>query len=137
MAGVVRPADDSRSACEGAEIVILAASSPTPVTEASWLARATLGPKQQGRAEFGLDLFSLLVTDLLVQIGAYDPPNVLVGTAHERRFVSLGALRAGEAGAADATGVAVFFSGGLAGTEACLLDRLAASIKRRAPGHIG
>ncbi len=144
VAGVVHPAGDARAACEGAEIVILATSSPVPVIEASWLAPGvfvtTLGPKQRGRAEFGLDLAeaaSLLVTDSLVQIGAYDPPNVLIGTAHEQRLVSLGAIRAGEAGAADTQGVTVFFSVGLAGTEAFLLDRLAASIRNRSTGRTG
>ncbi len=103
VGGAVRSAVDARSACQGAEIVVLATSSPTPVIEVAWVNRGayvtTLGPKQQGRAEFGLDLAEaalLMVTDSVDQIGAYDPPNVLAATAHERRLVSLGALRAGE-----------------------------------------
>jgi len=114
------------------------------VIEAAWIARGayvtTLGPKQQGRAEFGLDLAeagSLLVTDSVEQVGAYDPPNLLAGTAHERRLVSLGAFCAGEAGTTAPDGVRVFFSVGLAGTEVFLLDRLAASIGQGAPGHTG
>lgn len=107
---------------------------------AAWLSPGshvtTLGPKQQGRAEFGLDLpgaASLLVTDSLDQIGAYHPPNILAGTPHHRRLVSLGAVRAGEVPPSRAGGISLFFSVGLAGTEAFLLDRLAASInaKRR------
>lgn len=136
VAGTVHPAPDARSACEGADIVVLATSSPIPVIRASWIRpRAyvtTLGPKQQGRAEFGLDLAdaaALLVTDSIDQIGAYDPPNALVGTAHGQRLVSLGAVRAGEAGVTHSAGICVFFSVGLAGTEAYLLDRLAASIR--------
>ena len=135
VAGTVRPALDARTACEGAQIVVLATSSPVPVIETEWIApRAyvtTLGPKQQGRAEFGPDLAeaaSLLVTDSVDQIGAYDPPHVLAGTSHERRLVSLGAARAGETEAPAPEGVSVFFSAGMAGTEAFLLDRLAASI---------
>jgi ornithine cyclodeaminase/alanine dehydrogenase-like protein (mu-crystallin family) len=142
--GTVRPVLDARSACEGAEIVVLATSSPIPVIEAAWIARGayvtTLGPKQQGRAEFGLDLAeagSLLVTDSVEQVGAYDPPNLLAGTAHERRLVSLGAVRAGEAGTTAPDGVRVFFSVGLAGTEVFLLDRLAASIGQGPPGQTG
>jgi hypothetical protein len=95
--------------------------------------KVCLGPKQQGRAEFGPDLpeaASLLVTDSLAQIGAYHPPNVLVGTPHEQRLVSLGAVRAGET-EVPAGGISVFFSGGLAGTEAFLLDRLASIDQRR------
>jgi len=140
VAGTVRAATDVRSACEGAEIVVLATSSPTPVIEADWIAPGayvtTLGPKQQGRAEFGLDLAeaaSLLVTDSLDQMGAYDPPNMLIGTPHEHRVVSLGAVRAGEVEPGDANGISVFFSVGLAGTEVFLLDRLAASIGPVAP----
>ena len=133
-AGDCRPAADARSAVAGAEIVILATSSPDPVVDAAWLGPgtyvATLGPKQRGRAEFGLDLpgaAALLVTDSLAQIDAYDPPNVLVGTPHRQRLVSLGAVRAGLVPRPAAGGISLFFSVGLAGTEAFLLDRLAAS----------
>lgn len=135
VAGACRSATDARAACEGAHIVILATSSPTPVVDATWIAPGayvtTLGPKQQGRAEFGADLpeaASLLVTDSLDQIRAYDPPNVLVGTPHEHQLVSLGAVR-GEAPPVASQGISLFFSVGLAGTEAFLLDRLAASIE--------
>ena len=134
VAGDCRPAADARSAVAGAEIVILATSSPDPVVDAAWLGPgtyvATLGPKQRGRAEFGLDLpdaAALLVTDSLAQIDAYDPPNVLAGTPHRQRLVSLGAVRAGLVPRPAAHGISLFFSVGLAGTEAFLLDRLAAS----------
>ena len=125
-----RAVSDPRRAVDGAEIVVLATSSPTPVIEAAWLPPrcyvATLGAKQQGRAEFGLDLpaaAGLLVTDSRPQISAYDPPNLLVGTGHEERLVPLGAVRAGEVPAAS-DGITVFFSVGLAGTEVFLLHRL-------------
>lgn len=144
VAGTVRTALDARSACEGAEIVVLATSSPIPVIEAAWIGRGayvtTLGPKQQGRAEFGLDLAeaaSLLVTDSVDQIGAYDPPNILAGTSHGHRLVSLGAVRAGEAGTTARDGISVFFSVGLGGTEVFLLDRLAAAIGQGPPGQTG
>jgi ornithine cyclodeaminase/alanine dehydrogenase-like protein (mu-crystallin family) len=136
VAGTCGPAPDARAACEGAEIVVLATSSPTPVLDAAWISPGayvtTLGPKQQGRAEFGLDLAeaaTVLVTDSLDQIGAYDPPNVLVGTHHEHRLMSLGAVRAGKVPASSSEGISLFFSVGLSGTEAFLLDRLATSIE--------
>jgi len=85
--GSCRPTPHARAAIEGAQIVILATNSSTPVIDASWIGPGTyvttLGPKQQGRAEFGPDLpeaASLLVTDSPEQIAAYHPPNVLVGT---------------------------------------------------------
>jgi ornithine cyclodeaminase/alanine dehydrogenase-like protein (mu-crystallin family) len=131
-----RPAPDARAAVEGAQIVILATSSPAPVIDAAWIAPGsyvtTLGPKQQGRAEFGLDLpdaAALLVTDSPDQIGAYHPPNVLVGTPHRQRLVSLGAIRAGEVPPPRSGHTSLFFSVGLAGTEAFLLNRLAAHIE--------
>jgi alanine dehydrogenase len=69
------------------------------------------------------------VTDSVDQIGAYDPPNVLVGTFHEQRLVSLGAVRAGEAGTPAPDGISVYFSVGLAGTEVFLLGRLAVGVE--------
>ena len=55
-----RAAPTARAAIDGADIVVLATSSRVPVIDADWLAPGTyvttLGPKQQGRAEFGLDL---------------------------------------------------------------------------------
>ena len=130
-----RAAPTARAAIDGADIVVLATSSRVPVIDADWLAPGTyvttLGPKQQGRAEFGLDLVaraSVIVTDSVAQIDAYDPPNMLVGTPHHERLVSLGALRAGDGGPPAPEGVLLFCSVGLAGTEAFLLDRLVASI---------
>lgn len=129
------PAPTARDAVTGAQIVILATSSPVPVIDTSWLEPgsyvSTLGPKQQGRAEFGPDLAAaaaVVVTDSLAQLDAYDPPNVLVGTPQRERLVSLGALRAGQAGRPEPGEIRVFFSVGLAGTEAFLLDRLATSL---------
>lgn len=129
------PAPTARDAVTGAQIVILATSSPVPVIDTGWLEPgsyvSTLGPKQQGRAEFGPDLAAaaaVVVTDSPAQLDAYDPPNVLVGTPQRERLVSLGALRAGQAGRPEPGEIRVFFSVGLAGTEAFLLDRLATSL---------
>ena len=129
-----RSVPSARTAVNGADIVILATSSPTPVIEADWLESGTyvttLGPKQQGRAEFGLDLpaiAAMIVTDSLAQIDAYDPPNVLVGTPQRDRLVSLGAVRAGEVARPEPDQISLFFSVGLAGTEVYLLNRLTTS----------
>jgi ornithine cyclodeaminase/alanine dehydrogenase-like protein (mu-crystallin family) len=129
-----RSVSSARTAVNGADIVILATTSPTPVIEADWLESGTyvttLGPKQQGRAEFGLDLpaiAAMIVTDSLAQIDAYDPPNVLVGTPQRDRLVSLGAVRAGKVARPEPDQIALFFSVGLAGTEVYLLNRLATS----------
>jgi ornithine cyclodeaminase/alanine dehydrogenase-like protein (mu-crystallin family) len=131
-----RAAATARDAVTGAEIVILATSSPTPVIDAAWLRPgayvATLGPKQQGRAEFGLDLVEmadLVVTDSPAQLAAYEPPSVLVGTPQQRRLASLGAVRAGEHALPQPGRTRLFCSVGLAGTEAFLLERLAARLR--------
>ncbi len=124
----------ARDAVHGADIVILATNSPTPVIEADWLESrvhvTTLGPKQRGRVEFPPDLLEVadvIATDSLAQIDAYDPPNVLVGTPHRDRLVSLGAVRAGEVAVPEAPRRSLFLSVGLAGTEVYLLSRLIAS----------
>jgi ornithine cyclodeaminase/alanine dehydrogenase-like protein (mu-crystallin family) len=130
-----RPAPTARDAVTGAQIVILATSSPVAVIDTGWLEPgsyiSTLGPKQQGRAEFGPGLAAVaavVATDSLAQLDAYDPPNVLAGTPQRERLVSLGALRAGQARRPEPDEICVFFSVGLAGTEAFLLDRLATSL---------
>lgn len=125
----------ARDAVAGAQIVILATSSATPVIETGWLDPgayvATLGPKQRGRAEFGPGLAAgagLIVTDSVAQIDAYDPPSVLAGTPHRDRLVPLGAVRAGQADPPGPGQRCVFFSVGLAGTEPYLADRFAAAV---------
>jgi len=128
-------ASSARNAVEGAQIVILATNSATSVIDASWLERGayvtTLGPKQLDRAEFSLDLAeraSVLVTDSLDQLDAYEPPNILSGTPQRDRLVSLGAVRAGVVTPPGSHQISLFFSVGLAGTEVFLLDRLAQSL---------
>lgn len=122
----------AREAVQDAPMVVLATNSPTPVVKPEWLAAGsyvtTLGPKQVGRAEFGVDLVAVsdaVFTDSLAQIAAYDPANILVGTAQEQRLTSLGAVLTGEAtGRTSADQRILFCSVGLAGTEVFLLDRL-------------
>jgi ornithine cyclodeaminase/alanine dehydrogenase-like protein (mu-crystallin family)/GrpB-like predicted nucleotidyltransferase (UPF0157 family) len=141
VAGAVRTVPDPRAAVEGADVVIVATSSAVPVLRGSWLAPGsyvtTVGPKQRDRAEFGLDLPSvadLLVADSTAQVDAYDPPHVLVGTPHRDRLVSLGAVRAGDVSLPPAPSIRAFFSVGLAGTEAFLLNRIL-SVMPVAPGR--
>ncbi len=129
-----RSMSSAREAVDGADIVILATSSPTPVIGADWLKSGvhvtTVGPKQRGRAEYGPDLLAIadvIVTDSLTQIDAYDPPNVLVDTPYRDRLVSLGAVRAGEVAVPEAPRRSLFLSVGLAGTEVYLLSRLIAA----------
>jgi ornithine cyclodeaminase/alanine dehydrogenase-like protein (mu-crystallin family) len=126
--------NSGRDAVAEADIVVLATSSDSPVVNAAWLRPgayvATLGPKQLGRSEFGIDLAeaaSTIVTDSPVQLNAYDPPNILAGTAHQQRLVSLGAVRANDRQPTISQSITLFCSVGLAGTEAYLLERIAAT----------
>ncbi len=121
--------DSIEAAVDGADIVILATSSPRPALPVGLVHPgafvSTLGPKQRGRAEFDLSLAqaaSLAVSDSPAQVLAYDPPNVLVGSGVEHRLVHLGAVIAGEHPVPD--GTRAFFNVGLAGTEAWLLATL-------------
>lgn len=124
--------DSAREAVEGRDLVVLATSSPVPVIEADWIAPGayvtTLGPKLQGRAEFGPDLVAradVAVTDSVAQTSAYDPPFILVGTPQQERLTNLGAVLAGDApGRTAPDQTAIFCSVGLAGTEAYLLAKL-------------
>lgn len=125
----VSPADTVEAAVRGADVVILATSSTQPVLPADLMRPGayvtTLGPKQVGRAEFEPSLArdaAMVVSDSPQQVQAYDPPNVLVGSDAEHRIVHLGAVVAGDHPVPD--GTTVFFSVGLAGTEAWLLHAL-------------
>lgn len=123
----IRAAESAQAAVDGADVVILATSSSTPVLAAQNIRSGahvtTLGPKQVGRSEFEPSLAAdaaLVVTDSPDQVAAYDPPNVLVGSGVDERLTHLGAVLAGEVPVPD--GTRMFFSVGLAGTEAWLLD---------------
>ncbi len=127
-----RATEDARSAVDGADLVILATDSQTPVIDPGWLAPgcfvSTLGPKQVGRAEFGpelVDAVDLAATDSPDQLLGYDPPNVLAGTPQADRVVGLGDLITGwAAGRTSRDQRTLFLSVGLAGTEAYLLAKL-------------
>lgn len=128
----VAAARTAPEAADGADVVILATSSSTSVLAAddvrSGAYVATLGPKQVGRSEFEPSLAAdaaLVVSDSPAQVAAYDPPNVLVGSGVGERLEHLGAVLAGEVPVPE--GTRVFFSVGLAGTEAWLLDAAARS----------
>lgn len=123
--------DSAHGAVDGADIVVLATNSPTPVIDESIAPGAlvtTLGPKQVGRSEFTPALVAaadVVVTDSVAQVFAYDPPNVLADTPQANRLVSLGAVLTGEhPGRTSDHQRVVFCSVGLAGTEVFLLAKM-------------
>jgi ornithine cyclodeaminase/alanine dehydrogenase-like protein (mu-crystallin family) len=125
------------TALAGADIVVLATSSTTPVIEADWVAAGahvtTLGPKQTGANECPADLAEragLILTDSPAQLDAYPGPFFLTGPARDR----MGALGAAAAGAAparqNADEITLFCSVGLAGTEIAVAVALLRSAGR-------
>ncbi|MGW0433247.1 ornithine cyclodeaminase family protein [Micromonospora sp. NPDC003197] len=128
-----RAVDRPETAVRGRDVVVLATDSPTPVISAADLDPGThvntVGFKQRGRAEFGLDLLDradVLATDSLAQAGAYDPPMLAADPPYADHLRDLGAVLAGTVPGRTAAGqVTVFCSVGLAGTEVFLLDTLA------------
>ncbi|WP_328823515.1 hypothetical protein [Metallococcus carri] len=120
---------------------MLATSSSTPVIESAWLADdvfvTTMGPKQAGRAEFDLDLIAsadLVVTDSPEQLGAYDPPSLVVQAGAADRVLDLAQVAAGQVDLERAarTGRRVYLSVGMAGTEVQLLGHLAEGARESA-----
>lgn len=128
-----RQAASAGEAVRDRDIVVLATSSAQPVIDPAWIAPGchvtTLGPKQQGRAEFDVALAEradVIITDSVAQAHAYQPPFVLEGTGQMRRLASLGSVIEGTTpGRSHPQQVTLFCSVGLAGTEAHLLAALA------------
>lgn len=118
---------DPRAAVEGADVVILATASETPVIEPDWLAPgahiSTLGPKSVGAHELPIELAAraaVIATDSLRQIAAMGGSHMLAGHESYGRIRRLGALAAGFDPDID-RGPTLFLSIGLAGTEAACL----------------
>jgi ornithine cyclodeaminase/alanine dehydrogenase-like protein (mu-crystallin family) len=130
----ILPFTDPRAALEGADVVVLATTSKSPVIEADWVAAhayvATLGPSAVGAHELPLalaDRARLIVTDSPQQLAGMGDDHMLSGLEPQKRIKHLGAIAADERGQDYAP--ALFLSIGLAGTEvACLaacLDHIA------------
>ncbi len=122
--------ETAEAAARDHDIVVLATTSRTPVIDPAWLAPGThvttVGPKQQGASEFGLDLVEaaqVVVTDSLAQLHAYHPPSMVATSSHADRFVSLGAVAANTTPGRQHDELTLYLSVGLAGTEVHLLRR--------------
>lgn len=152
----IQPAETAKEAVTGADAVVLATNSATPVIETAWLKSdvmvTTMGPKQVGRAEFDLDLVTgadLVVTDSLAQLRGYNPPALVADAGLVDHVSQLSDLLAAQltaatgltsaaklASAADPAprnprqGRRVYLSVGLAGTEVHLLGRIAEHLSR-------
>jgi ornithine cyclodeaminase len=122
---------DAHTAVDGADVVILATTSETPIIEPDWIAAGahvtTLGPKSAGAHELPIELAAraaAIATDSPQQIAAMGKSHMLAGHEPYGRIQHLGAL-AGRFDPDAGRGMTLFLSIGLAGTEvACLAAAL-------------
>lgn len=121
---------EPRDAVSAADVVVLATNSSAPVIDPAWLRSdvfvTTVGPKQQGRAEFGLDLLegaAIVATDSIDQLHAYDPPALVAAAGQAGGVTDLSLVASGVAEAPH-RGRRVYLSVGLSGTEVHLLGHL-------------
>ncbi|HML22669.1 MAG TPA: ornithine cyclodeaminase family protein [Aggregatilinea sp.] len=120
----VEAVDSPEAAVRGADIVIGATNSRTPVLDAAWIAPgthvSTIGPKFAAGHEMPLDLAprcAIIATDSPAQIDAYPEPYFL--SAPDRaRTIPLSAIVTGQQpGRTSPDDITLFCSVGLAGTE--------------------
>jgi ornithine cyclodeaminase/alanine dehydrogenase-like protein (mu-crystallin family) len=117
----------SRDAVDGADVVIFATRSETPVIEAGWVSPGahvnTVGPKAAGACETPPDVAeaaAIVVSDSPAQAAAYGAPFFT-----SRELVHLGAVIAGEAtGRTSDSDITLYASTGLAGSEVVIARRL-------------
>ena len=128
----VEATDSAHAAVDGADIVVCATSSPSPVIDAQWLKPGvhvnTLGPKTVDQHELGSDVAEMadvIATDSCEQAGSYHAPFFLSGSSSEGRLVELAAIISGKiAVRPSGAETTLFCSVGLAGTEVLLASRL-------------
>jgi ornithine cyclodeaminase/alanine dehydrogenase-like protein (mu-crystallin family) len=131
----VRAVESPRAAVDGAELVILATDSSTPVVDARWLAPGahvnTLGPKYRGNSEIGEDLLASadrLVSDFPEQYRD-EPEFIGHGRATRTRLRDLAEVVAAPPDRPEGERT-VFLSHGLAGTEVAVARRALANAER-------
>jgi ornithine cyclodeaminase/alanine dehydrogenase-like protein (mu-crystallin family) len=129
-------ARSAREAVDGADIVIVATRSGTPVIEAEWLVKGAhvnmLGPRLKGNSELGLDVAEragMIATDSPDQVAALD--FFLKETPHMARMIDLADIVSGRVpGRMDDAANSLFCSVGLAGTEVMIAAALIAAARR-------
>jgi alanine dehydrogenase len=121
------PVSAARAAVDGADVVILATRSETPVIDPVWVAPGahvnTVGPKTSGACETPPELAcaaAVVVSDSPAQAAAYGAPFFT-----SRELTHLGAVIAGDApGRTGVADVTLYASTGLAGSEVVIGRRL-------------
>lgn len=123
----IQPYANCEEAVAGAEIVILATNSWSPVVDALWLKDAkhitTVGPKFKGAHEFPIEMIDddlLMVSDSPQQILAQGDGHMLAGHPRLNDVHHLGDIIT--RGGRSHKGQTLFLSAGLSGTEVIALD---------------
>jgi ornithine cyclodeaminase/alanine dehydrogenase-like protein (mu-crystallin family) len=123
--------ETAQAAVDGADIVLCATNSSTPVISAAWLAPGahvnTVGPKLALAHEVGTDVAdraALIATDSPEQVAAYPDPFFLSGTRYLDDMVDLATLAENDLRSSTDESVTLFCSTGLAGTEVVVAGRL-------------
>ena len=129
----VQATETAEEAVRGADVVLLATNSATPVVKAEWLAPGahvnSLGPKYSDRTEIGMDLIEgadVLACDYPEQYRR-EEDFLLHGTPHLARMQDLAELPATPRMAGTRS---VFLSHGLAGTEVAVAQRAFENARR-------
>ncbi len=140
----VQPVADAEETVRGADIVLLATSSRSPVIEARWLSAGahvnTVGPKTVGRGELSVDAAeraAVIATDSPAQARAYGAPFFLEGSPAMARMVDLAAIAADPlSGRPSPNAITLFCSVGLAGTEVLIAAEILRRNTRRTPARV-
>src|SRR5882724_314397 len=128
----IQPVGAAHDAVAGADLVLCATDSGSPVIEKQWLARgthvSTLGPKLVQCHELPRDIgdvADVAATDSPTQLNAYPAPHFLAGTPAGDGMLDLSDIVAGRAsGRRSPTDITLFCSVGLAGTEVAVANAL-------------
>lgn len=123
--------DDPESVTSGADVLVCATDSETPVFDPDWLEPGmhvtAVGPTFAERHEIPpavVKRADAIVTDSLPQVDAHERQHLVSGADRDRAVELADVLAGDAAGRVDADDVTLFCSEGLAGTEVVLGSRL-------------
>lgn len=135
----VTPATNAESAVRGADVVLTATTSATPVVSPDWVGPGThvssVGPKRRGHSELDIELArkaDLIATDFPEQY-AGEEDFVLAGTPEAKSIQDLARLLSGTL-TREAQDLTLFLSHGLAGTEVAVAAAAIDKARERGEG---
>jgi len=128
-----------------ADVLICATTSPKPVFDAKWLKPGThintVGPKFKDAHEISLEVAQkseVIVTDSFAQFDACSRPPFLANTHERERMIELCDVVAGkQAGRLSDSGMTLFCSVGLAGTEVVVAHEALKEFRQMRPTSAG